>query len=146
MPLVGLSNQWKTFENLLSEFASLQSKGGPFDVQKKLEKIRTLLIMLNQSPESVIYVGTSHSEMNFSVRDVTRDDGRTQPFAYVDVVMPNKTPREHVYRIRTRQIAGNRPTGDWIEKDIADASVVVDMLLAAIPYAEFPARRNAKCE
>ncbi len=137
MPIRGLSNQWKTREGLLEKFA-------PDGASGKWCAIRELLESLDARSLPVIYVGTSHSQMNFSNRDVVCDTDRTQPFAYVDVIESNPLRTAGCYRVSTRKIDGHRPTTQWQHLDLFEQEVVVDLILDAFAYADVPPRRHSQ--
>jgi hypothetical protein len=138
MPICGLSNQWRTYDDLINRFASLPPGDDP--IVEKYRMIRRLLAELHQSAEGTIYVGTSHSLMNFGTRDVVSDDDSTPSFAYVDVRLDRMTG-EYFFRTVTREIDRERPTTEWGFHDTKDEKIVADLLVSAFRYAEAPILR-----
>ena len=134
MPIRGLSNQWKTREGLLEKFAS-------DGASMEWRKVRELLESLDARSSPVIYVGTSHGQMNFCNRDVVGDHDLVQPFALVDVVRSNAFPTTYCFRVTTRTIDGNRPTTQWVQQDLLECEKVIDLILDAFAYAEVPPRQ-----
>jgi hypothetical protein len=132
--MCGLSNQWKTRDGLLDRFV-----GDSTD--EKYCLIRRLLELLDAHAKPMIYVGTSHSLMNFSNRDVVRADDRTEPFAYVDVVRLPPPATGCFYRVETRRLQGLRPTSEWLQQDLTTAEAVVELLIEAFAYADIPPRK-----
>jgi hypothetical protein len=142
MPIQGLTNQWETYDALFDRFAALPDDDVPGSLVGKYRMIRELLATLHGSTESIIYVGTSHSTMNFGTRDAVSYKDRTQPFAFVDVVVANKTSGEYTFRVETREIDHDRPTSKWIVRKTTDAEAVAKMVREALLYADVPQRQN----
>ena len=142
MPIQGLSNQWQTFDALINEFAEPPDDDAPGNVVEKYRMIRQLLAKIHTSTGSTIYVGTSHSQLNFGTGDAISNDDRTQPFAYVDVELASKKPGEHFFRVETREIERNRPTTKWTVRKTTDADAVAKLLLEALRYADIPPRTS----
>jgi hypothetical protein len=130
MTIRGLSNQWKTREELLD---GITRNCG----QEKSSKIRQLIEFLDARSGPTIYVGTSHSQINLSNQDAFQSGDRTQPFAYVDVATDT-----FCYIVETRLIENTRPTTRWIRQEIADIDKVTELLVEALDFAEIPPRPN----
>lgn len=142
MPIQGLTNQWVTYDALLECFATLPNDDAPQSLVAKYRMIRELLAKLHGSTDSIVYVGTSHSTMNFGTRDAVSDGDRTQSFAFVDVVVANRTSDECTFRVETREIDRNRPTSKWIVCKTTDAEAVARMVREALSYADVPQRQS----
>lgn len=142
MAVRGLSNQWQTYDALISRFAA----SDPLDMCEKYPMIRNLLVTLNQRSESTIYIGTSLSVMNFSVRDAVSMEDRTQPFAYVTVDPMERGSDIYIYRTATRKLLGIRPTTQWISHQSKDVDDVVDRLIASSAYFEIPPYRTIQID
>ena len=140
MPLTGLSNQWKSYDGLVDGFAS-GFRNSP-DEDEKYRLITQLFENLNIAAESLIYVGTAHSLMNFSTRDAVSIKDRTQPFAYVSVMRNQRTKDEFHYFVKTPVMLALRPTPQWETVIKSDVNEVVGILLDAFSNAETPIRRN----
>ena len=140
MPISGLSNQWKSFDGLLNRFATVPGQP-PDNPYPKYQRITQLLVALNKATEYWIYVGTSHSQMNFVTRNSLTDADRTQPFAYVDVATDSSDSRKLVFRVRTRKMYGLRPTTQWETAIKSDVDDVVRIIMNAFQNAETPVLR-----
>lgn len=137
MKIAGLSNQWETRQGLYDSFAGRRG-------EEVASRIRQLFDALEGSDGPDVFIGTSHSSMNFSNRDVVRPNDRTRPFAHVDVIRSSEDPRELCYRVRTREIQKKRPTTTWITREVQDPARAADIILDALPYADVPVRRATR--
>lgn len=136
MPICGLSNQWQTKERLLNDFLD----GEEPEIG---HRIRRLLEALDATAGPTIYVGSSLNTMNFSSRDVISHNDRTEPFAYVDVVRSQRNAAEFLYQMRTRKMVDQRPTTQWLRRNVTDVNMAADLLVNAQAYADIPPRRKA---
>jgi hypothetical protein len=142
MPIQGLSNQWKTYEGLIHLFAEIRGEDTQCPAEQQNRMIRHFLETLHAKPGPTIYVGTSHSLMNFSTRDVNSIHDRTQPFAYVSIVSKSASLDDHMFRIETRDVVDDRPTGNWIIQHTSDVHAAVALLVDSLAYADIPQRQK----
>ena len=146
MPIQGLTNQWETYDALLQRFAALPDDDTTGSLAQKYRMIRELLAALHGSTDSILYLGTSHSTMNFGTRDAVSDNDRTQSFAFVDVVVASNTSSEYTFLVETRQIERNRPTSKWIVRKSTDCADVASMICEALLYEDVPQRQSDRSE
>jgi hypothetical protein len=137
MPIQGLTNQWATYDALLDRYAALPDDEVSLSLIAKFRMIRELLANLHVSTNAIVYVGTSHTLMNFGTCDALTCNDRTQPFAFVDVVA-NKTSVEYSFRVEIREIVHDRPTSKWIVYKAIDTEDAARMVCEALSYADIP--------
>ncbi len=138
MPIQGLTNQWASYDGLLARFSAIPDDDASGTLVAKHRMIRELLAKLHEATDSIVYVGTSHSTLNFATRDAAFDTDRTEPFAFVDVVIRDTISGEYTFRVETRVIDGDRPTSKWIVCKTIDVEAAARIVREALLYADVP--------
>ncbi len=91
-----------------------------------------------QNPD--LYIGTSHSQLNFNIRDVNDESDRIPSFATAHIADDPAIDEHWIYRVSYRRIDGQRPTNNWIESDCDSARSAADLIRDAMTYADVPQR------
>lgn len=140
MKISGLANQWMTRDGLFASFDSepYTDRNGRLDIRDQM--VLKLLAHLESLDGNDIYVGTSHSLLNFNTRDVVRPSDRVPPFAFMHVAWGSPKHDCWVYRVSSRRLDRGRPTSDWYDVDCTSVAEAANLIVDALAYAEVPQR------
>jgi len=139
MQLHGLSDQWGTRDELFAFFAST----GFIDSRtQRCDLALELLTHLESLEGPDIYVGTSHFDLLFSVRDTYSESDVVSIFATSTVVRSEQDAMERICRVGFRRIDGVRPTREWMKLDCHSAQDAALRIATARKFADLPLRNN----
>ncbi|TWT50658.1 hypothetical protein Pla22_34010 [Rubripirellula amarantea] len=141
MKISGLANQWKTRDGLFANFDTepYVNADGRLDIRGPM--IKDLLTTLESRNGRDVYVGTSHSLLNFNTRDVSCDSDRVPSFARVYITWGLPSHDCWVFRVSARKLDRGRPTDIWYDIHCAHVATAADRIVDALAYADLPQTR-----
>lgn len=123
-----LSNQWQTRDGLFGAFAD-EPEGAPV-CNERSRVIRELLLHMERRDGPDLWIGTSHGQLNFNLRDTTHQFDDIPPFITVEAFDIASDPPACGYRIGFSLTGGN-----WEHHDVIDVKEAAIMILRLIPGA-----------